>query len=766
MNRRPPSVSVVVPAFNAAGSIGEAVASVLAQTYDDYEIVVVDDGSTDGTADLVRRAAPESRIVRQPNGGPGRARNAGIRASTANLIAFLDADDTWLPHKLEAQVAYFRSYPQTGLLHTDWIGSENAMAGQAALYAQPGPPRHVFCELFHTDYEIATLSVMVRRDVLETVGLFDERREVHVEDWDLWLRIAARYPVGYLPQPAAVRLTGGIMSADVEKTFRGQAEAIRKNVALCRVGCPYHRAQPADCLRRRWYRLHWELGYSRLQQGRASAARASFLQAIRWRPWSTAAWAQLAASFASERTREAVRQGMKALGQQRALRQPGGHGGPTISLVDDTLYRRSRRSLARAVHTVDRAIHRARSGERQRILFEAASPMSFVIFSPVYQRLQRDPRLEFWFTVGGRTWEADRLYAAFGVTGGVVRADRVRWTKFDLVINTDFWDSTWVRRQTRRLHLFHGVAGKYNLDSPVDIAPTVRSYDRLLFPNEDRLRRYVEAGLVGPGSPVGVLVGYPKLDALVNGAIDGAAVLQRLGIEPGRPTVLYAPTWSPSSSLNLMGMDLVRALEAAGYNVIVKLHDRSLDPSDRGSGGIDWRAQFEPFRNDARVRLVTDPDATPLLAAADAMITDHSSIGFEYTPLDRPIVVIDCPQLLMRAQIAPSKVAELRRAAEVVSDVPGAVEAVARQLADPGMHRSERQDIARRFFYRPGTATERAVAAVYDLLELDTPPVSRDAPIPVAQAAPARPARSPHGNARIAVESEGRRVAGAGGIRA
>src|SRR5436190_1570422 len=102
-----PQVSVIVPAFNAGRTISAALASVFAQTYRDFEVIVVDDGSTDDTAARIAEWGDRVLYVRQPNGGPARARNTGIGRSRGRLVAFLDADDVWLPEKLERQVAYF-----------------------------------------------------------------------------------------------------------------------------------------------------------------------------------------------------------------------------------------------------------------------------------------------------------------------------------------------------------------------------------------------------------------------------------------------------------------------------------------------------------------------------------------------------------------------------------------------------------------------------------------------------------------------------------
>jgi GT2 family glycosyltransferase len=774
-----PTVSVVIPAFNAESSIDAALKSVFAQSYRDLEVVVVDDGSTDGTASRLEAWRGRVRAVRQPNGGPGRARNVGILATSGPLIAFLDADDTWLPDKLEEQVAYFARFPHTGLLHTAVLSSRlaspygpraddgsdvsysvsppqvedgtevpcyertaesiGAEGGPAAAAGHAEAPRAAFCEVFHTDVDVNTLTVMVPRKVLECVGLFDERREVHVEDWDLWLRIAAEYPVGYLARPTAVRGPGGLMSSAVEKTFDGQAHVIRRAAALCETACPAHRgAAAAACLRRRWHRFHWERGYARLRAGDSRGARASFLAALRHRPFHAGTWAQLGSAMAGATATEALRE-LRRAGRPR--RAPDSRPVPpafarsaeaparSVPLVHDTWYRRTRHAAAERVHDLDDLV--SKRGGRRRILFQAASPMSFVIFRPVYDRLRGDPRLEFWFTAVGSTWTPDALFDRVGIRDRVIPAADAAWMKVDACINTDFWDTAWLRRRTRRLHLFHGVAGKYGLDAPLDLAPIVAAYDRLFFPNGDRLERYVEAGLVWKGSPRGVLAGYPKVDRLVDGSLNVDAVASGLALDRRRPTVIYAPTWSPHSCLNRCGEAIVDRLASAGLNVVVKLHDRSYDLTPRGSGGIDWAARFARYRDHPGVRVVTDADSTPYLAVADAMVTDHSSVGFEYALLDRPIVIVDSPELIACARVTRSKVVELRSAAEVVPSDREVVAAVMRQLEAPGLHSEERRAIAGRYFYRPGTASARVAAVVYDVLGLPAP-----APSPAATSGP------------------------------
>jgi hypothetical protein len=389
------------------------------------------------------------------------------------------------------------------------------------------------------------------------------------------------------------------------------------------------------------------------------------------------------------------------------------------NLLQDTMYRRVRGALASAVHAADTAATRTR--RPLRVLFEAASPMSLAVFAPVLRQLDHDPRLQFWFTSCDASWEPRTLFGAAGITERVVAPESVRWAKFEAYVNTDFWDMTWLPRRTRRVHFFHGVAGKYGLDAPVKIAPTVSTFDRLMFPNRDRLCRYAEAGLIDADSPQAALVGYPKVDCLVDGSLDRGATLARIGVSPTQPTVLYAPTWSPSSSLNTVGPQVIAALGSLGVNVIVKLHDRSYDARTRGSGGVDWKQRLASVCRRHGAHLVQDADASPWLHAADLLVTDHSSVGFEFMLLDRPIVVIHNEELLKHARVNPDKVASLRRAAFVVHDRDTIAATVRTALDRPLDHSGQRRKTADELFYCAGTATARAVQCMYDLLGLPQP---------------------------------------------
>ncbi len=196
-----PRVSVIIPAYNHARFLGEALDSVLSQTFQDFEVLVVDDGSTDGTRALVASYGPRVRYRFQPHAGVASARNVGLRDTSAPYVAFLDADDTWAPEKLDLQVAYLDAHPHVGVVFTSYLKTDEAgksltMEPKRFPYIQS--PFEAMLIWPYGSMHVA----MVRRTCLERVGDFDETLAV-AEDWDLWLRVAQHYGVANLDQPLA-----------------------------------------------------------------------------------------------------------------------------------------------------------------------------------------------------------------------------------------------------------------------------------------------------------------------------------------------------------------------------------------------------------------------------------------------------------------------------------------------------------------------------------------------------------------------------------
>ncbi|HXG90738.1 MAG TPA: CDP-glycerol glycerophosphotransferase family protein [Blastocatellia bacterium] len=372
--------------------------------------------------------------------------------------------------------------------------------------------------------------------------------------------------------------------------------------------------------------------------------------------------------------------------------------------------------IAKWVQETDTRWHRRISSAR-RVLINARTAMNYSIVAPIHRAMRGDPRVEFYFTASEQPGAAREIYREAGDVR-IISPSRAALMKFDAYLVADM---LWVKlpRGAQRILMFHGVAGKYShiYDRP---DRSMRDWDRLFFINRRRLENFIRAGAIDADSRAARLVGYPKLDCLVDGSLNRDDVVAKLGIDPSRQTVLYAPTWSPYSSLNAMGEDLVRKLIAAGFALIVKLHDRSRDPRFIHSGGIDWAARLEPLLCEGGGVLASGGDACPYLAAADAMITDHSSVGFEYLLLDRPLIRIEMPELIEKTDVNREYVALMAEAATTVRDADEAVEAVGRALADRSHLSQSRRAVARELFYEPGTATARAVSEMYEVIELDT----------------------------------------------
>ncbi|MBC7883027.1 MAG: glycosyltransferase [Anaerolineae bacterium] len=194
-----PQVSVIIPAYNALKYLPETINSVLAQSFVDYEIIVVDDESTDGTAEWLRsRASGYLHFYEQKNQGAAAARNTAIRHARGKYIAFLDADDLWEPTMLEQQVACLEEHPEAGLVYT-WMRVIDENGKPTGNLCRPKDEGFIWEQLVRTN-NIYPSATMVRRGCFDTVGLFDPELP-NVEDWDMWLRIANRYPVVVLREP-------------------------------------------------------------------------------------------------------------------------------------------------------------------------------------------------------------------------------------------------------------------------------------------------------------------------------------------------------------------------------------------------------------------------------------------------------------------------------------------------------------------------------------------------------------------------------------
>ena len=200
-----PEVSVILPTYNRGWVLREAIDSVLAQDFKDFELIVVDDGSTDNTGPILDSYNQDLIVLRQSNRGVSAARNRGIAAAEGRLIAFLDSDDLWLPRKLSSQVDFFNSNPTAVINQTEEIWIRNGVR------VNPKTRHHKFSGMiFERSLALCLVSpsaVMIKKNLFSKVGVFDESLPA-CEDYDLWLRISCQYPVHLIDTPLIMKRGG------------------------------------------------------------------------------------------------------------------------------------------------------------------------------------------------------------------------------------------------------------------------------------------------------------------------------------------------------------------------------------------------------------------------------------------------------------------------------------------------------------------------------------------------------------------------------
>jgi glycosyltransferase involved in cell wall biosynthesis len=200
-----PQVSVIIPTYNRGWIIKEAIDSVLAQDYTEFELIVVDDGSTDHTSDVLDSYGKDIKVLSQKNKGVSAARNRGIAEASGKFIAFLDSDDLWLSQKLSVQIEFFNQTPDALICQTEEVWIRNGLrVNPKKRHKKPSGM------IFKPSLELCLVSpsaVMIRRSLFEKVRGFDETLPA-CEDYDLWLRISCRYPVYLIETPLIIKRGG------------------------------------------------------------------------------------------------------------------------------------------------------------------------------------------------------------------------------------------------------------------------------------------------------------------------------------------------------------------------------------------------------------------------------------------------------------------------------------------------------------------------------------------------------------------------------
>ncbi len=192
-------VSIIIPAYNSMKFLPETLASVWQQTFTDFEVLIIDDGSSDDIKEWVSQIADAKlKLISQPNQGASAARNQGIRAASGEYIAFLDADDLWMPTKLETHVSYLEQNPDIGLVYS-WTAITDAQGKPTGRVMTPTDEGDIFIKILARNIVVCP-SVVVRRCCFDNVGLFIDSLRFN-EDWEMWIRIASQYKFAVVKEP-------------------------------------------------------------------------------------------------------------------------------------------------------------------------------------------------------------------------------------------------------------------------------------------------------------------------------------------------------------------------------------------------------------------------------------------------------------------------------------------------------------------------------------------------------------------------------------
>jgi hypothetical protein len=348
------------------------------------------------------------------------------------------------------------------------------------------------------------------------------------------------------------------------------------------------------------------------------------------------------------------------------------------------------------------------------------------MFDPVYQLLRREGGLRLavssgqyrrkpllgWFPPKDPAARNEILFAEFDIEPSHLIASS--WgdpRSYDVFVAASPNVRIRPRRARTKVQIFHGVSFRN-----FSVRSAYLAFDHLFFPGRYMMEQYLARGLLKEGDPRIEIVGMPKLDRLVDGSLDRSEILQELELDPSLPTVLWCPTGARHNSYDLLGAAGLAAIQKTGANLLLKFHDHPHLPRGTTREGLleSARAALGP-----RARLVDRSDVAPLMVAADLLLSDASSVAFEFCVLDRPILFVDVPDLLRKRARLPENAMDLeshgRKVGRVVDSAEDLARAIGEELAEPSKRSAERRAAAEHIFHLPGGASRRAADRIAQL---------------------------------------------------
>lgn len=293
-----PLVSVIIPVYNSAAYVKDAVRSALDQDYERKEIIVVDDGSTDSTPAILKSFADQIIVLTQNNAGPGAARNRALEHAKGAYIAFLDADDMWVPGKLRLQIEYLERWPEVGVVYSKWLLWHADPEGDFLLpqltplnnraTIVPQDSGWIYTNLLF-ECRLLTSTVLLRRAIMQQVGLFNEEL-LRGQDYDYWLRLSRVTRIHKLDHELALYRIHGDNIAVKYPNHNYELMIVEKNVSRWGLTGPEGRTVSKNQLERHLGQLCFSFGYWHCKRGTYRIARNAFWKSLRYQPNNWKSW--------------------------------------------------------------------------------------------------------------------------------------------------------------------------------------------------------------------------------------------------------------------------------------------------------------------------------------------------------------------------------------------------------------------------------------------------------------------------------------------
>lgn len=370
------------------------------------------------------------------------------------------------------------------------------------------------------------------------------------------------------------------------------------------------------------------------------------------------------------------------------------------------------------------------------IIFCAKHRVNFAMFNPVYQILRNAPGIWLglstgcyrkkpilgWLTPKDPELTNEKIFGEFDVDPRhLVKTSWHDKTPYDVYVTSNVSVRAQPRNPRLSVQIFHGVSFRN-----FAVSPEYLRFDKLFFPGRYMMEQYIARGILAEGDPRIELMGMPKLDRLVDGSIRRNEVLSSLGLDPAVPTVLWCPTGARHNGFELFGHAGLAAIQKLGVNLIVKLHDH---PHLKKNQTRDEVLAHARVGLGPQGRLIDHSDVTPLLVAADLLVSDASSVAFEFCNLDRPIVFIDVPQLLANRAGLENNAMDLdthgRNVGRIVKTPEELASVIQEELKNPAALSGQRRRTASHIFHQPGTAAARMAARLRELASSPSVPVEK-----------------------------------------